>query len=283
MHSTMTVILLGFFCLAFTSISSAQLTSAKDGPVVYGHHHLNVTSIETQKQFWVNTLGGEPAVLGNSEIVKFPNVLVFMREQTPTDGTIGSTVNHIGFWVPSVRAMIDTIKAAGYPIITRAELPASQEVVDDLAYIADQDTYIAYAMAPDNIKVEFVENRTQTIPLTLHHIHFYSHQLDAMKAWYVQTFEAIPGMRGSFEAADLPGVNLTFSPSSTPSEGTKGRSLDHIGFEVDDLKNFCQRLESQGVKFDRPYREIPGLGIGVAFLTDPFGTYIELTEGLDKL
>ena len=89
-------------------------------------------------------------------------------------------------------------------------------------------------------------------------------------------------MRGSFEAADLPGVNLTFSPSSTPSEGTKGRSLDHIGFEVDDLKNFCQRLESQGVKFDRPYREIPGLGIGVAFLTDPFGTYIELTEGLNK-
>jgi hypothetical protein len=37
------------------------------------------------------------------------------------------------------------------------------------------------------------------------------------------------------------------------------------------------------VHFDRPYTEIPELGIAVAFLTDPWGTYVELTEGLDKL
>ncbi len=31
------------------------------------------------------------------------------------------------------------------------------------------------------------------------------------------------------------------------------------------------------------YTEIESLGIAIAFLTDPFGTYIELTEGLDEL
>jgi catechol 2,3-dioxygenase-like lactoylglutathione lyase family enzyme len=89
-------------------------------------------------------------------------------------------------------------------------------------------------------------------------------------------------MRGSFEAADLPGVNLTSSPSADPLDGTQGRSLDHIGFEVRGLEAFCERLEAQGITFDRPYREIESLGIAIAFFTDPFGTYIELTEGLNK-
>jgi hypothetical protein len=29
-----------------------------------------------------------------------------------------------------------------------------------------------------------------------------------------------------------------------------------------------------------PYRKVPNLGIAIAFLTDPQGVYIELTEGL---
>jgi hypothetical protein len=32
-----------------------------------------------------------------------------------------------------------------------------------------------------------------------------------------------------------------------------------------------------------PYRKVPALGIAIAFFTDPWGTYIELTEGLDKV
>ena len=34
--------------------------------------------------------------------------------------------------------------------------------------------------------------------------------------------------------------------------------------------------------FDRPYQEIEALGLAIAFFTDPWGTYIELTEGLDE-
>ena len=44
----------------------------------------------------------------------------------------------------------------------------------------------------------------------------------------------------------------------------------------------CIRDRSAGVEFDVPYRELDQLGIAIAFFTDPFGTYIELTEGLDK-
>ena len=46
------------------------------------------------------------------------------------------------------------------------------------------------------------------------------------------------------------------------------------------LEAFIKKLESDGIKFSGPYRQVPALGIAVAFFTDPWGTYIELTEGL---
>ncbi|MEZ5419971.1 MAG: VOC family protein [Vicinamibacterales bacterium] len=150
-----------------------------------------------------------------------------------------------------------------------------------MAWVPDQKTSIAFVMAPDDVKVELVEVKAQASPIALHHIHYYTPQVEAMKAWYVQQFGARGGMRGSFQAADLPGVNLTFSPSADPTAGTKGRALDHVGYEVKDLEAFCRKLAAAGVTFDRPYSKVAALGIGIAFFTDPFGTYVELTEGLD--
>ena len=86
-------------------------------------------------------------------------------------------------------------------------------------------------------------------------------------------------MRWRYAAADLPGINLNFSATPAPQAPTQGRMLDHIGFEIDGLESFCAALEAQGVVLDRRYRKLPS-GVGLAFLTDPWGTYIELTEGL---
>ena len=48
-----------FVLLAFvwTAPASAQLLAAKDGPVVYGHHHLNATSPEEAKKSTFSGLG----------------------------------------------------------------------------------------------------------------------------------------------------------------------------------------------------------------------------------
>ena len=263
----------------------AQLTAANDGPIVYGHHHVNATDASVHNRFWVDTLGGVIVKVGTAsrEIVKFPNVLVFVSERATGGGTKGTTVDHIGFQVPNLRAMVDKVKAAGYPIVTRAELPPALDVVDDLAFIADQNTSVAFTMGPDDAKVEFIENKGMSGSIALHHIHFASPDVDAMQAWYEKIFGAKAGMRGSFQAGDLPGVNLTYSPAANPVVATQGRTLDHIGFEVKGLANFCQQLEAMGITLDRPYREVESLGVAVAFLTDPWGTYIELTEGLAKI
>jgi hypothetical protein len=31
-----------------------------------------------------------------------------------------------------------------------------------------------------------------------------------------------------------------------------------------------------------PFRDIPAIGLKIAFITDPWGGYIELTEGYDE-
>ena len=166
--------------------------------------------------------------------------------------------------------------------MTKAEISRNR-AKGDIFFSPSQHVYLAFIMGPDNLKIEMFENRTLETPLANHHIHFASHEVKKMQAWYADIFGAKPMQRGPFEAADMPGVNLTFSPADTPQEPTKGRVLDHIGFEIDDLKAFCERLEKKGITFDRPYQEVPSLGIAIAFFTDPWGTYIELTEGLDKI
>jgi catechol 2,3-dioxygenase-like lactoylglutathione lyase family enzyme len=190
-------------------------------------------------------------------------------------------VNHVGFGVPNLRAMIDRIKANGFPVVTRAELSAQYEVKDDIGFVPDTGSSVAFVMAPDETKVEFVEDKTMTGAIALHHVHFNAPDVVAMRDWYVKTFGAKPGMRGSFVAADLPGVNLSFSPAPAAVVGTRGRVLDHIGFEIRNLEQFVKAAESADTKMDRGYVKAAQYGdLGVAFLTDPWGTYIELNEGL---
>jgi catechol 2,3-dioxygenase-like lactoylglutathione lyase family enzyme len=269
------------------SAARAQILVGNEGPVVYGHHHLNTTNMEAQKKFYVDTLGGKLIKLQNQqEIIEFPNVLMFFRPmQAPTGGTIGTTVNHIGFSAPDLRPLVAKIKANGFKMITTESVAANVKVTDDIA-AASPTTNIAYALGPEDTKVEFVEVKTQTAPIQLHHVHFFGQQNAEMQAWYTKTFGAKPRPANpaqAFVVDDLPGVALNFSPSPTPTVGTTGRALDHIGFEVKNLEAFTKKLEAAGIKLDRPYTKVAALGIAIAFIKDPWGTNIEMTEGLDAI
>ena len=86
----------------------------------------------------------------------------------------------------------------------------------------------------------------------------------------------IPGARLRLDAAAL----RAGQPGKTVP--TKGRALDHIGFEVKHLESFCKKLQADGVKFDQPYSKTRHKSFASAELTDPWGTSIELTEGLNR-
>ena len=243
--------------------------------------------MDAQKKFYVNTLGGVLVQFGSGdrqqEIIKFPNVLMFFRPmQAPNGGSIGTTVNHIGFSVPDLKPLVAKIKANGYKMITTDSVAANVKVTDDIA-AANPTTNIAFVLGPEDVKVEFVEVKSQKAPIQLHHIHFFGEMNTEMQTWYAKTFGAkmLPANPGSaFVQDELPGVVLNFTPSPTPTVGTTGRALDHIGFEIKDLEAFTKKLEAAGIKLDRPYTKVPQLGIAIAFIKDPWGTNIEMTEGL---
>ena len=99
-----------------------------------------------------------------------------------------------------------------------------------------------------------------------------------MRDWYAKNFAAVPGMRAKFKAADLPGVNLSWNPAEKPTLPTKGRALDHIGFEVRDIQTLCKKLEASGLKLEMPPTRRDDLGLTIAFLIDPWGTRIEIVQ-----
>ena len=275
--------------IAASTIGAASSLSAQtivaEGPVVYGHHHFNTTDMAAQKRFYVETLGGTLATIGtnNLEVIEFPNVFLFFRPmQQPTGGTIGSTVNHIGFSVPDLKPVVAKLKANGFRMITSDSVAATVKVTDDIA-AASPTTNIAFALGPEDVKVELVEVKAQQAPIQLHHVHFFGERNAEMQAWYAKTFgaEVQPAGAGqAFVTARLPGVTLSFSPSQTPTVATQGRALDHIGFEVKNLEAFTKKLEADGIPLTVSYRTVAALNIAIAFIQDPWGTNIELTEGL---
>lgn len=251
------------FLLTFPLL--AQLSPPNDAGVAMGHLHLLVKDVAANRRLWVEGLRATPVMLGPMEMLKFPGVLVILREGEPGGGTEGSAVNHLGFAVRDIKATEERWKSAGGELYERRPQPNQ-----------------LFLHLPGDLKVELTEDPALTVPIAHHHVHFSTIAVEETRDWYVKTFGAKSGRRGRFEAADVPGANLSFSPAKEPPAGTKGRSLDHIGFEVKDLEAFCKKLEQQGVKFDIPYRHVEKLGIDIAFFTDPWGAYIELTEGLDK-
>ncbi len=273
--------ILTLLVLAPASTASAQLMAK--GPVVYGHHHLNASDLAAVGRFWVDTLGGKAGTFGANTTVTFPNVILFFRDQAPTAGSIGSTADHIGLSVPNLRQVVDRVKANGFRMITQGSAPPTLEVVDDIARV-NANTSIAFVLGPDDAKVELLEDRTQTEPIKLHHVHLFGHQNAEMQAWYEKVFgaETRPA-GGAFLSSGLPGVVLNFSKTDTPMAATTGRVVDHIGFEIDGLEAFTKKLEGMGITLDVSYRSIPDRGLAIAFITDPWGTYIELSEGLDNL
>lgn len=252
---------------------AAYLAEPNETGVSMGHVHLVVADMEAGKNFWV-TLGGNLRDFGPFAMIKFPGGLVLLKQAEPTGPAAGSVVNHVGFQVPNLEKALAAYRAAG---LKTEPGPNPQQ---------------AYVITPDGLlRVEISEIASLGVPIAFHHVHFFvggdgtggENAVPEMQAWYAKTFGARPGKRLHFDAADVPGGNLTFSKSAEPTAGTNGRALDHISFEVAGLQAFCRKLEAAGQKFDVPYTERPDLGISFAFLTDPWGTKIEVTQGVRNL
>jgi catechol 2,3-dioxygenase-like lactoylglutathione lyase family enzyme len=268
--------------LAIAPAAQAQIYTPNEMGVSLGQWHLISPDVEATKKFWA-VLGGKPIQIDGTAVMKFPGVLVFIDKGTPTGGSVGTGINHVGFGVPNVVDMVMRLEGAGYKVARLGNSPLNGQHVSQLAN-------------PDGVEVEITEEAgvdpypklPDGVPIESNHIHFsFGPVTDAgrveMQAWYVKMFGAKPRPLGKELTGDIPGVK--FMRFGFPSEAivpTKGRAVDHLGFEVKNLEAFCKTLESKGVKLTAPYSKTRHKSFASAELVDPWGITIELTEGLNK-
>lgn len=256
-------------------------------PVALGHYNLNVTSIDEHLRFWVEGLGGQPVAIGGGAVnaVRFPDVFLFLVESPPTGPTYGTTFDHIGFAVPDVPAMAAHLVAMGYTRTVGREPGPDQP---ESPPTAGNYGRFEYLIGPDGVKIELVTNQNDDPPpIAHHHVHFVNREFVEMQQWYMHALNATlrPGQTDFFIGADLPeiGYMLNFFSWLPDVElvGTSGRAVEHVGFEVRNLQAFCDELVAKGIELTRPYYVEDGIGFAV--ITDPWGTVIELTEGIRAL
>ncbi|HZP16959.1 MAG TPA: VOC family protein [Terriglobales bacterium] len=243
---------------------AAQLAPKNSAGVSAGHVHLTVQDPDKAKDLFV-AIGGKATAKGRLQLVEFPGVFIAFRKADPTGGSIGSVVNHIGFLVKNIQETAAKFKAAGGTVE-----PGTGPTQN-------------WFMTPDGARLEINERPSQAEPIVFDHIHFFSPDAKAGEEWYSKFFGALDTGKNDprFEEAKVPGVLLRFNKDkSQAGEATKGRAIDHIGFDVANLHEVCQRLQAAGIQLASPERNIPPTNLNIAFVVDPWGTNIEITEHL---
>jgi catechol 2,3-dioxygenase-like lactoylglutathione lyase family enzyme len=260
--------------------AAAQLAPPNQSGVAMGHLHYRVRDVAANVAFW-ESLGGTSVRIGSDQALRFQDVFVVLTQGEYSGTSEGAVVNHIAFRVPSFSALektgIKVQRLAGFPGVGNTNTPEGERVE------LFEDAALNLTFTPDDGKHASGSdrhNKAVGAPIAFHHVHLYvsGEEHLAAKAWYARMFGGIAGKRSTYDAVDLPGINLNFSGGRT-SAPMKGRTLEHIGFEITGLEAFCRRLESMGVTFVAPFRNDRD-GMATATITDPWGTVIELTEGL---
>ncbi len=152
--------------------------------------------------------------------------------------------------------------------------------------------------SPEGVAIEIRGSTSMDTSIRLDVVLFRTTAPAETRDWYVKTFGAeprsgSPSISGAgattVPGAVLPGVTLSFAKADTAPAGTRGRGLDHIGFEVKNLEEFCKKLEAAGQKFDRPYRQaaefsdsdcVPDRSVGHVHRADGEPRALEVRSGL---
>src|SRR5262249_51982848 len=203
--------------LSLAGLANAQLAPPNAAGISYGHVHLNVKDVELQKKLWVDHFGGVVVQKGPLTAIKLPNMLIAFRQAEPTGGSEGSVMDHFGFKVRNIAEALQAWRAAGYPV--GRQFPRAGGFPKSHLY------------RPDNLKIEVQEDKTLAVKAAPNHIHFMTPEYVKLLDWYADMFSLAKRARGTIPTtADAPGLNLTFATSESPTVGTKGRAIDHIGF-----------------------------------------------------
>ena len=305
-------IVLSLVVLWPSATSWAQLAAPNQAGVRMGHVHVVARDVEAEKRVWT-TLGGAPIRIDSIEAVKFPGVFILISpgvpaySSGPAAGALritgefgplreeaegrpnppartwtvvpananneGNVVNHIGFSVQPGKGIVEKLQVLGQRVaINDARFPDEAEI-----------------FTSENMRIDTSQDPNQKELIMADHLQFDLQRYSRRRAlaWYAKVFgiKALPGGEGMY--GDMPGLphGLAFGREVGNPDAPRpsmGHTLDHIGFEVSNLEAFCKRLEGLGIIFEYPYSRTRHKSFASAGIVDPWGTSIELTEGLNR-
>src|SRR5690349_22651822 len=245
-----------------TSAAVAQYAPFNETGVTMGHWHLVSHDVAVNKKLFMGMGGRDVA----AATVQFPGARINLNlgnEPPGKGGTIGSTVNHVGFIVNNVQERVAQWKAAGVRV-----LPGNNNRLDQ-----------AFVETPDGVRIEILEDKTQSMPIRHEHVHLFLPEAEIAKAqaWYAKTWGGKAGTRNNASIVDVPGAQIRFNKADKAQTATRHRVLDHIGFDVKDQAAFVKKLQAESIKLDEPVRN-GTIGTILTYITDPWGTRIEIIQ-----
>jgi catechol 2,3-dioxygenase-like lactoylglutathione lyase family enzyme len=259
-----------------------QVRAPNAAGVFAAHEHLITTDLASSTAFWT-AVGGEATQIGTMNGVRFPGVYILLQSNrgrggrgangapaappTPPpvpESSVGSVAEAIGVKVRNLRETLSRLDALGI----RPESGATA-------------THAA-VMSPEKVKVLLTEDAALATAAASDELLMRVPDPAEAAAWYAKWFGASIVRDGNDSVAKIPGMSMRFVATSTPAAGTRGRALDHAGLDVHDLPALVTKMQEAGVTVNAPYRTMTlGFLTGLSFVTDPWGTYIELNEGYD--
>jgi catechol 2,3-dioxygenase-like lactoylglutathione lyase family enzyme len=259
-----TLVALVFATMLTGGTATAQPAPFNEAGITMGHWHIVSKDVEANKKLFL-AMGGKLFMPGGNPVVMFPGIYInlVLNAEKGDGGTEGSVINHVGFIVDNVQQRVAQWKMAGVNV-----LPGLNNRQDQ-----------AFVVTPDGVRIEILEDKTQTMPIRHEHVHLSlpESEIPKAQAWYAKTFGGTVGTRNNAPVVDLPGAQIRFARADAKQAPTRGRVLDHIGFDVKDHAAAVKKLEANGITLDEPPRK-SAAGNTVTYITDPWGTRIEIVQ-----
>jgi catechol 2,3-dioxygenase-like lactoylglutathione lyase family enzyme len=257
------------FVLFIVSTVTASTAIAQPAPfneigVTMGHWHIVSKDVDANKKLFL-AMGGKLFMPGGNPLVMFPGVYInlVLGTEKADGGSEGSVINHVGFIVDNVQQRVAQWKAKGVNVLAGLNGRLDQ----------------AFVVTPDGVRIEILEDKTQAMPIRHEHVHLSVPELEIPRAqaWYAKTFGGKLGTRNNAPVVDLPGAQIRFARADAKQAPTRGRVLDHIGFDVKDHAAMVKKITADGITLDEPVRK-SAAGNTITYITDPWGTRVEIVQ-----